>query len=223
MTTAATPHRILASPQLAPHTPSQKGRRRASPTRRDEIIGGATDLFMEYGYYGASLREIARHIDISHPGMLHHFPSKAALLDGVIDPLEDSAQETLDQIEQLCAKSDILVDSLVALYDPSMPSLKLMAKLCSEAVGSDYPARYRIARLRRVHEHILQHCIEHLAKHGRCRPELDPGLAARTGMSVILGHAAREETVRRMQRTHHRDEPANDLRQFLGLILSPSD
>lgn len=198
-------------------------RGRTSPTRREDIVNGATTLFSEYGYYGASLRDIAQHIGISHPGMLHHFSTKAALLDGVIDPLEDRAQETLDQVEQLCAHSDTLIETLVALYDPSTPSFKLLTRLSSDAVATNYPGRYRIARLRRVHEHILQRCIEHLAEHGLCRPGIDPEFTARTGMSMALGHSVREETVRRMQNTEHHDEPANDLRQFLRLMLKTAD
>src|SRR5699024_473669 len=37
-------------------------------TRRDEILEGTARMFAEYGYYGASLRDISRHIGISHPG-----------------------------------------------------------------------------------------------------------------------------------------------------------
>ena len=56
--------------------------------RREEIIDGAAEMFADHGYHGSSLREISKHIGISHSGMLHHFDCKTALLDGVIDRLE---------------------------------------------------------------------------------------------------------------------------------------
>ena len=41
-------------------------------------------LFGEVGYNTASLREVSARVGISHPGLLHHFPSKAALLEAVL-------------------------------------------------------------------------------------------------------------------------------------------
>src|SRR5699024_12818636 len=54
-------------------------------SRSDEILDGAAELFAEYGYHGSSLRDISHQVGISHPGMLHHFASKDALLGGVIE------------------------------------------------------------------------------------------------------------------------------------------
>ena len=41
-----------------------------------DILDQATALFGEAGYRGTSLREIAARCGISHPGLLHHFPTK---------------------------------------------------------------------------------------------------------------------------------------------------
>ncbi|MGO2996318.1 TetR/AcrR family transcriptional regulator [Brachybacterium alimentarium] len=208
------------TPGLRPQTDAvDPSARRNPPARRDTILDGASELFAEYGFYGASVRDIARHVGISHPGMLHHFASKSALLDGVIDRLEASAQATLDQMDELCAQSESLVERMVALYDPSSRSFALLSMLSAESVAPDYPARYRISRLRRVHEHILQRCVEHYAERVGLSSQVDAELIARTAMSLILGHAAREESVRRMQDSSHHDDPSGDLRSFLLLSL----
>jgi len=193
--------------------------RQSRPSRRDEILDGAAALFAEFGYYGSSLRDIARHIGISHPGMLHHFPSKGALLDGVIDRLEASAQATLDRTDELCSRPDELVDRIASLYDPTSDAVALLAMLSSEAVGPEYPARYRIARLRRVHEHIIERCVTQLVDRDGRAQGVDPEFVARTGMSLVLGLAAREETVRKLQGPSHRDEPGRDLRAYLSIAL----
>src|SRR3954453_17161951 len=51
---------------------------------REEILDSAMRLFGEVGYHPASLREVAARVGISHPGLLHHFASKAALLEAVL-------------------------------------------------------------------------------------------------------------------------------------------
>src|SRR3954452_5798085 len=52
--------------------------------KRSEIVEAATALSGEVGYRSASLREIASRCGISHPGLLHHFASKEALLEAVL-------------------------------------------------------------------------------------------------------------------------------------------
>src|SRR5699024_11862915 len=81
---------IPASPPEPLRTPAP-----AAQTRSEAILDGAARLFAERGYHGSSLRDISREVGISHPGMLHHFASKDALLSAVIDRMEDHAQGLL--------------------------------------------------------------------------------------------------------------------------------
>ena len=53
--------------------------------KRREILDQAMALFGEAGYRGASLREIAARCGLSHAGLLHHFPTKQALLLAVLE------------------------------------------------------------------------------------------------------------------------------------------
>ena len=55
--------------------------------RRQIILDEAATLFGEVGYRAASLREIATRVGISHPGLLHHFPTRAALMAGVVEDI----------------------------------------------------------------------------------------------------------------------------------------
>jgi AcrR family transcriptional regulator len=43
-------------------------------------LGSALDLFVELGYHGTSVRDIARNASLSVPGLYHHHPSKQDLL-----------------------------------------------------------------------------------------------------------------------------------------------
>ena len=66
--------RRLASAAASPTILTERARRGIAPrSRREEILAGAAEMFAEHGYHGASLRDISRHIGISHPGLMHHF------------------------------------------------------------------------------------------------------------------------------------------------------
>ncbi len=62
----------------------------ARETRRD-LVEAALELFAEKGYYGVSLRDIARAAGVQQATIYHHFASKEALFEAVIaDPVGDS-------------------------------------------------------------------------------------------------------------------------------------
>lgn len=50
------------------------------PTRRDEILDAAAELFAERGYTGVGVDEIGTAVGISGPSVYKHFPSKPAIL-----------------------------------------------------------------------------------------------------------------------------------------------
>ncbi|MGH3803730.1 MAG: TetR/AcrR family transcriptional regulator, partial [Pseudonocardiaceae bacterium] len=48
-----------------------------------KVLAAALAAFVEKGYDGASIREIASRSGLSVPGLYHHYPSKQALLVGL--------------------------------------------------------------------------------------------------------------------------------------------
>lgn len=71
----------------------------------------------------------------------------------------------------------------------------------------EQPGRYRMARLRRVHEHVLEHCFTRFADRGLLREGIEPAFASRVLLDHILGYAVRERTVRALQSVPHDDTP----------------
>lgn len=57
-------------------------------------LASALRIFVEQGYHGTSVRQIAAGAGLSVPGLYHHFPSKQALLVGIMDA---SMDELLDR------------------------------------------------------------------------------------------------------------------------------
>jgi AcrR family transcriptional regulator len=77
------------------------------------ILKGALHCFVQKGYHGTSIREVAERAGMSVPGLYHHFPRKAALLERLID---DTMDDLIDSTEQaLAAAGTDPVDRLDAV------------------------------------------------------------------------------------------------------------
>lgn len=191
----------------------------ACSSRGERVVDGAAHVFAEYGYHGSSLRHIATHVGITHTGLLHHFDSKRDLMGAVVDRLEAHAQHALDRIDELGTDPASFLRALTELWNPSSEPIQLFATLDADVVSHDHPARYRIARLRCVHEHVLEECFARLARRGGLRPAIDPAFAGRCALALVLSHALREKTVRTMQGGAHDDAPLQDLHALVGMFL----
>lgn len=53
--------------------------------RHREILAAALELIAEYGYAGASLRELARRVGMSQPSLYHYFASKQDLVLQIVE------------------------------------------------------------------------------------------------------------------------------------------
>lgn len=62
-------------------------RRRAPDTTRAEIIEKALEVVAELGPKGFTLDAVAARTTVSKGALLHHFPTKMTLLEGVVDHL----------------------------------------------------------------------------------------------------------------------------------------
>ncbi|MFI8777708.1 TetR/AcrR family transcriptional regulator [Brachybacterium paraconglomeratum] len=183
------------------------------------MLDGASEMFAEHGYNGSSLREISAHIGISHSGMLHHFEAKDVLLDGVIDRLEDHAQSALERLDEFRSGREDLLRALAEVWHPASLPIRLLATLDAETVSEDHPGRYRVARLRRVHEHMLETFFSSLDEQGLLREETDPAFAGRALLAMVLNLAVREKTVRPYQRPSRDDAPLVDLARQVDALL----
>jgi AcrR family transcriptional regulator len=138
--------------------------------RRDQIIERAVELFSRIGYRNASILDIATHVGISRTGLLHHFPSKEALLKAIL------AKRDREDIERFGTSDEPLSDlqNLVELvrHNASIPELVgLFAVLSAEAADPAHPAHdYVIQRYERARAAIrtaLGHASDaHLLKPG---------------------------------------------------------
>lgn len=171
------------------------GQTAAGSRRRREILDAARALIAERGYRGTSLRDISARVGISHPGMLHHFPAKEALLNALLDELESHAQGTIDTMADFDASSAALEALVHHDFVDEVERVVLFAVLTTEAINPDYPSRLRIIRLRRAYEHISGAIIAEAKKRGEAAEWVDPEWAGRTIISLAIAVATREATI----------------------------
>ena len=74
--------------------PTKRIRRSAEESRR-VILDAAAKRLAEQGPEGIRLQDIARDVGISHPAILHHFESRAGLVNALVDRTTSQLKEKL--------------------------------------------------------------------------------------------------------------------------------
>ncbi len=64
-------------------------------TTKQKILNAAIQLFNEYGLANVRLQQIADEIDISVGNLAYHFKNKEAIVEAVVDNLEDEVMDIL--------------------------------------------------------------------------------------------------------------------------------
>lgn len=155
--------------------------------KRDEIIEAATGLFGEVGYRSASLREISSRVGISHPGLLHHFPTKEMLLQAVLERRDEADFAVFDQDVR---DGVDYFDSLARVVErnASRPGIvELFSILSAEATSPDHPAH---AYFQRRYDGVIARTRQELARRaaeGLLRQGVDVSVSARVLVAVMDG------------------------------------
>lgn len=163
------------SPAGARHYP--KGER-----RRAQIIKAAFEAFGTVGYRNASMLQLAADCGVSRAGLLHHFPTKEALLAAVLEERELRDDATFfpagvrDGLEFFAG-----LVRLVAHNQANPGIVSLFAVLSAEASDPNHPAHaYFVARYERTRA-ATQRAIDDLAARNLLRDHVDP-----TGVAIDI-------------------------------------
>lgn len=109
--------------------------RTRSEERRAEIVRAALEVIAERGYRGASLAAVAERVGLTQQGLLHHFPTKEALLVAVL-----KERDQWDAVPNTQWRVDLLT-SLVE-YNAMRPGIiQTFSALLGESVTEGHPAR----------------------------------------------------------------------------------
>lgn len=171
-------------------SPAPKFRRRAED-RPDELLDAARDLFLAQGYAATSVAQIAKAAGISKGALYLYFPSKQAVLEGLVKralvPISGQAiaQAALAHGDLRAALSGFLHIVAAVLGDPEVFAVPRI--VIREAVAApDIAEMYRKAVLDAAIPGIAGVIREGVAR-GQIRP-VDPELTVRTIMGPVILH-----------------------------------
>ncbi len=78
---------------------SEAHRRKKQPIEvRRQLLDVTARLCVEHGFSGLTLDAVSREAGVSKGGLLHHFPSKQALLDALCDTMIEGFDQRIDEI-----------------------------------------------------------------------------------------------------------------------------
>jgi AcrR family transcriptional regulator len=171
-------------------TPARRGPRgpyAKSEQTRKAILDAALKVFAESGYRSGSLRNVADRVGMSEAGLLHHFPSKSALLAAVLERRDEQTQEQFDfDPSHGIATLRALVQ--LAEYNASTPGVvELFCTLAAEATSPEHPAHGYFRDRYVFTTDMVEKAFRKAAAEGKLRADVQPGSAARSTIALMDG------------------------------------
>ncbi|MFJ8747939.1 TetR/AcrR family transcriptional regulator [Streptomyces sp. NPDC102441] len=155
--------------------------------KRREILDQAMALFGEAGYRGASLRVIATRSGISHTGLLHHFPTKEALLLAVLEHRDDVDDAWLSVGGTTGVQRLRRFAELAALNAGRRGIVELFSVVSTEATAADHPAHGYFVRRYENSVAGAQLAYEQARVQGALRAGIAPADAGRQLIALMDG------------------------------------
>ncbi len=191
---------------------------------RERILDAALDLFGSRGVGSVSLDEIARVVGVRKQTVLYWFPSKDALVDGVLESVAAQLGVVIEAAIRAAPDDPIdRIDAVVrAVFRPAVRRPALLG-LVREVNRLDPP---QAERLRSSVQPLVDRAVGYLADEmarGRVRSG-DPRLIAALAYATVTGLATEPEALRAVGW-----EPSaaglrrlrDELRAFLRAALAP--
>lgn len=177
---------MITTTATTARAPGVRGEYSKSETRRRSIVDAAGRLFAEGGYNATSTRDVAEAAGISEAGMRHHFPTKVALLQGVLAAREEKDFEASDPSRTGLGTLRRLL-AIVERNAQERHAVELYAMLSAEASTPDHPAHaYFVSRYAWVLK-LLEEAAADLRERGILREGIIPASFARSLTAVLDG------------------------------------
>jgi AcrR family transcriptional regulator len=112
---------------------------------RQRVLDAALDLFGEKGYDAATMQEIAERVGVTKAAIYYYFPTKSALLDAILSPAHEEANQLLDEAEKLATKAEQIAAALSAMIDSGVAHRRALAVLNRDPAVTRHPTYVRNA------------------------------------------------------------------------------
>jgi AcrR family transcriptional regulator len=170
--------------------------RRRAEARPDEVLDAALDLFIEQGFAATRVEDIAKRAGISKGAVYLYFPSKEAILEGLVRrAIVPIAERVLSFVENHEGDPRLVITMVmkmlaIRLNDPRV--LAIPKLILGELLGfPELAAMYRREVLDKVIP-VIEKLIRNGVDQGYLRP-VDPHLTIRSIIGPVLLHVAMAE------------------------------
>jgi AcrR family transcriptional regulator len=150
------------------------------PSRREQILTAAAELFARHGFHGVGIDDIGAAVGISGPALYRHFRSKDAMLAEMLTSISDrlllggqdrvgaarDAREALEELVRWHVEFALTNPALITVHLRDLDSLST----------SD---RHRVRELQRGYVEVWVEVLR------SARPELDAATARATAHAVL--------------------------------------
>lgn len=147
----------------------------AGEARREAIIDATVGLFMDKGYEGTSVREIAEAVGIRKPSLYHHFTSKEQMLSAIHDRYMDLVLDRAASRKREGGSAADLVagymEDLMILMRDYRPYVEVFLR---ERYALEGEVWARARERRRDYEDYILDAVEIGIEAGDFRTDLDP-------------------------------------------------
>lgn len=145
---------------------------------RPQILDAAKRLFIEKGYHGLAMRQIAEALGVSKAALYYHFKDKEELLLAILDSYLDNIERELAQIAAQPLGTRARITALVEMILAQPTEQRAVIRLSSQEMAQlSAPARQAFDRAyHRKFLHRIQAILEDGIRRGELRA-IDPGVA----------------------------------------------
>jgi AcrR family transcriptional regulator len=152
-----------------PLRPHKKKEAQAEATHK-KILMAAAVLFTRQGYHKTTISDIAQAIHLTSGAVFHHFPSKEALLEAVVDWLARGVNIYADHLNQRergsLEATEEVINIMCEHYRRQPEATICLAALATEFAGSNHPME---KRLKGVYEDFIEAFSRILQDHPRVK------------------------------------------------------
>jgi AcrR family transcriptional regulator len=155
-------------------------------------VEACVEAFALTGFYGATMKDIARRAGISYTGLMHHFPRKEDLLLAVLEfRSEQSARlmEAADARDPAGHPLQALRGMLAVTADNSLSPglLELHCVISGEATSPEHPAHSYYTDRYRALRWFFTAVFTSLAERGQLRSQVAPATLATMTIALLNG------------------------------------
>lgn len=161
----------------------------AGDDARGRVLEVALALFGASGFRGTSLAQVAQRAGLSQAGLLHHFPSKAALLTAALEYRDETEGARLERHGDAplgWAAFDALTE-LVERNAARPTVVRLFVTLSAEGLHADHPAHDWVVRHYESLTTWLTAAVEHGQREGEFRADTPVSALVRYTVAVMDG------------------------------------